>query len=170
MVRMAETAKAPHVAFITEIRVIGDDGSFAHTLAPPVKITDKDQFSLVIRDGIPMGVTVKRRPRQAIVGEKEGEMTPDEVAALLPCPFCGRDARERDGKIGCKNLDCAAYMLPATREEWNHRSPPAGMVKDAERYRWLRNHGWDNARPIPLGDGLDEAVNAARSREGKEEG
>ena len=61
VVRMAETAKVPHVAFITEIRVIGDDGSFAHTLAPPVKITDKDQFSLVIRDGIPMGVTVKRR-------------------------------------------------------------------------------------------------------------
>ena len=60
--------------------------------------------------------------------------TPDEVAALLPCPFCGGSnihyrkyiAYEQSEAIWCET--CEAEVTP---EMWNRRaslSPPAGMV------------------------------------------
>ena len=39
-------------------------------------------------------------------------MTPDEVAALLPCPYCGRDARELDAEV------CNFLSSIESKERW----------------------------------------------------
>ena len=88
-------------------------------------------------------------------------------ASKTPCShdFTEREVAVADGYCPL----CLAAELTALREELEAtRARLAEAEKDEERYRWLRNHGWDNVRPIPLGDGLDAAIDAARSREGKE--
>lgn len=46
---------------------------------------------------------------------------------LLPCPFCGSEAKERDGKVTCSKAwqaidQCAMFPHWATRWAWNSRS------------------------------------------------
>lgn len=68
---------------------------------------------------------------------------------LLPCPFCGSDAKLWVPEVGdgppaamCTNNDCDASVYFITPEHWNtraHSAEIAGALRDAERYRWLRS-------------------------------
>jgi len=76
---------------------------------------------------------------------------------LLPCPFCGRPAATAGKKatrfpwfkkVACSNDGCGAHFAYWHPDEWNRRATrPAQteqqleqrVVKDAERYRWLRD-------------------------------
>lgn len=43
------------------------------------------------------------------------------AAQLLPCPFCGGQARSMpNGWTGCPNWDCRPFRSPET---WNRRAP-----------------------------------------------
>ena len=64
------------------------------------------------------------------------------LVELLPCPFCGSEARSRDyGRervaVGCLNMDCrASSMLSLPGESaitaWNTRTPPVETAANAD--------------------------------------
>lgn len=61
------------------------------------------------------------------------------MSDLKPCPFCGGEAiMHRDGdRIGCKDLDCAGYIVFATPEEWNLRASDATLSRLSDLVRPL---------------------------------
>ena len=54
---------------------------------------------------------------------------------LLPCPFCGNVVKRYASRIGCKDSDCAGYLVAATPEEWNRRPQPGPQAMSAEEVR-----------------------------------
>lgn len=74
---------------------------------------------------------------------------------LLPCPFCGGEAYWRNGRRGpsfyvtCKNCEVigpVTVTLDTAITAWNTRANSAeiaGALRDAERFRWLREHVTD---------------------------
>ena len=87
--------------------------------------------------------------------------TPDEVAALLPCPFCGGKAKLITDTHGPDFVNCVECGVAVHPDMWNRRaslSPPAGMVgetpeMDAEIEQLL----------IELDDGPDTVIGGAES-------
>lgn len=82
---------------------------------------------------------------------------------LLPCPFCGYRMTDEDGgvyqksgfigsqtpvwEVCCGTTMCNASVTATSREfaitAWNtraHSAEIAGALRDADRYRWLREH------------------------------
>ena len=72
---------------------------------------------------------------------------------LLPCPFCGGNADTYFGNItkrhyvSCMTENCGmtgpdAHTYESAIAAWNtraHSAEIAGALRDAERYRWLRD-------------------------------
>jgi len=111
-----------------------------------------------------------------------------EDDGLKPCPFCGCDGIEGPFPHSqlrlvwvtrCGNPSCEVEHMADSAEEacarWNRRTPPettevAELRRDAERYRWLRDHWWlddkADATPAPMMNAqspeqFDAAIGAA---------
>lgn len=77
-----------------------------------------------------------------------------------PCPACGSDCNERD------------ELIKAEREIERLTAERDALRADAERYRWLREHGETGCtekdgyggRALQMGADLDAAIDAARAQ------
>jgi hypothetical protein len=69
---------------------------------------------------------------QAALATSASALARDEASVLLPCPFCGSDAKSDNGFSPCEsityawcgNQDCSLCTIEFgfTVEEWNHRA------------------------------------------------
>jgi len=54
-------------------------------------------------------------------------VSPSEISSLLPCPFCGSEARKEANqydkrRVSCSNKKCTAYCTTFLPEDWNIRT------------------------------------------------
>jgi hypothetical protein len=58
------------------------------------------------------------------------KLTTEQIASLLPCPFCGGPANGEGCAVDCPNESCAGYWVDCTPEQWNRRTPAPPEARD----------------------------------------